>query len=399
MVLRALFVVALLVSWVMPVAAEAAPPEYETVGGYFFGEASGQEGTGFNISDADDIGFWTTFRGMGGAGQLGFPISRRFVWNGRPTQVFQRAVLQYEPLEKRVVAVNVLDLLHDRGRDGWLKSVRSVPPQLANADEKGKSWDDIVAAREALLDAQPALRDAYFAASDPIAIYGLPTSAVEDEGSHYAIRLQRGVLQLWKQDVPWASAGDVTVALVGEIARDAGLFDPTGKDPRIKTAFQPEVAPPPRPAPPPPPKPVLPQVTRPDTVPPGIHWVDVNLSRQWVTAMDGDTPVRGIPATTGKPGFSTPTGTFQIFSRVYNETMDSATIGIPRSSPEGYYLKDILYTQYFADGGIALHTNYWQPASVFGSYPTSHACVGMRLQDAAFLWDFATFGTPVYVHY
>src|SRR5438270_13169355 len=130
MLRRALFALCLLASSILPTLAEAAPPEYETVGGYFFGEASGQEGTGFNISDADDLGFWTTFKQMGGAGQLGFPISRRFAWNGRPTQVFQRSVLQYEPLEKRVVAVNVLDLLHDRGQDAWLKNVRSVPPQL-----------------------------------------------------------------------------------------------------------------------------------------------------------------------------------------------------------------------------------------------------------------------------
>src|SRR5690348_4625976 len=105
MVLRALFALCFLASSflpLVPLTAEAAPPEYETVGGYFFGEASGQEGTGFSISDADNAGFWAAFKAMGGADQLGFPISRRFLWNGRPTQVFQRAVLQYEPLEKRV---------------------------------------------------------------------------------------------------------------------------------------------------------------------------------------------------------------------------------------------------------------------------------------------------------
>src|SRR5205814_1367661 len=136
----------------------------------------------------------------------------------------------------------------------------------------------------------------------------------------------------------------------------------------------------PKPAPPPPPAPVYPTVVRPATVGPGERWIDVNLSRNWVTALEGDTPVRQIPATTGKSGFDTPTGTYQIYSRVFNETMDSLTIGIPRNAAEGYYLKDIYYTQYFADGGIALHSNYWQPTSVFGSYATSHGCVGMRQQ-------------------
>jgi lipoprotein-anchoring transpeptidase ErfK/SrfK len=399
MFLRALFALCFLASTFLPLTAEAAPPEYETVGGYFFGEAAGQEGTGFNISDADQLGFWQTFREMGGADQLGFPISRRFLWRGRPTQVFQRAVLQYEPLEKRVVSINLLDLMHDAGRDGWLKTAGSVPTQINLPGETGKAWDEIVAGRQSLLESQPALKDAYFAVLDPIAVYGLPTSPVEDMGTHYAIRTQRGVLQLWKQDVPWASAGTVTAALVGELARDSGLFDLGAKDPSLKDAFKPEVAPPAKPAPPPPPKPVGPAISRPASIGPTERWVDVNLSRQWATAAEGDTVVRGMPVTTGKAGFGTPTGLYSIFSRVYNETMDSATIGIPRNSAEGYYLKDILYTQYFADGGIALHTNYWQPGSVFGAYPTSHGCVGMRQADAAFLWDFATFGSRVYVHW
>jgi len=130
-----------------------------------------------------------------------------------------------------------------------------------------------------------------------------------------------------------------------------------------------------------------------------MRWIDVNLSRQWISAVEGDTPVYSGPCTTGKAGWSTPVGTFRIFSWVFNETMDSATLGIPRGALEGYYLRDILFTQYFAGGGYALHTNYWQPATVFGNYPTSHGCVGLRHADAEFLWTFATFGTPVHIQH
>jgi lipoprotein-anchoring transpeptidase ErfK/SrfK len=382
--------------------AAAAPKDYETVGGYFFGQAAEKDATGFTISDADGQGFWASFRGLGGAEILGFPISRRFVWRGRSTQIFQRGVLQYDPLTKSVVALNVLDMLHDLGADPWLRQVRSVPLPLAPGFDTGKSWDEIVAARHSLLNAEPSLRDAYFAVPDPIGLYGLPTSQIEDMGSHLAIRTQRSVLQLWKQDTDWAAANTVTAALTGQVARDAGLFKTGLIGATLEQIFAPEAAPPPKPAPPPPPpapKPVLPGVARPSTIAPGARWIDVNLSRQWVTAAEGDSPVRGAPCTSGKAGFATPTGTFQIFSRVYNETMDSSTMGIPRGSAEGYFLKDIFFTQYFAGGGYALHTNYWQPASVFGSYPTSHGCVGLRYGDAQFLWSFAGFGTPVYIHY
>ena len=375
-------------------AAGAAPPDYETVGGYFFGQAGNGDGTGFPISDAEGAPVWTVFRALGGAETLGYPISRRFAWRGRATQVFQRGVLRHEP-PAAVAPLNLLDLLSAAGLDPWLRSARAVPEPTAFREE-GKSWSEIVAARRALLDPFPPLRDAYASPHDPIAVYGLPTSAVEDMGDHLAVRLQRGVLQLWTADRPWARAGEVTAALVGEIARDAGLFDADLGRAAAAAAFAPETAPPPRPAPPP--QPTAPAVRRPPGVPPGARWIDVDLGRQRATALEGDALVLQAPVTTGKRGFATPTGTFAIVRRVANETMDSATVGIPRGSPEGYYLKDVLWTQYFAPGGIAIHTNYWQPASVFGAVPTSHGCVGMREPDARFMWTFAAIGTPVHVH-
>ena len=55
---------------------------------------------------------------------------------------------------------------------------------------------------------------------------------------------------------------------------------------------------------------------------------------------------------------------------------------------EEYHVKNVLYIQYFDRAGCALHLNYWQPDSVFGAYPTSHGCVGLRLHDAQWLWLF-----------
>jgi lipoprotein-anchoring transpeptidase ErfK/SrfK len=129
------------------------------------------------------------------------------------------------------------------------------------------------------------------------------------------------------------------------------------------------------------------------------RWIDVNLSTQTITAYEGATPVYRAGVTTGRPGWSTPTGTFRIVRRVYNETMDSSTIGIPRDAPGGYYLPNIYFTQYFDWSGDALHYNYWSPPSAFGSYPTSHGCVGMQWGPASFFWSFASIGTPVVIHY
>lgn len=129
------------------------------------------------------------------------------------------------------------------------------------------------------------------------------------------------------------------------------------------------------------------------------RWIDVDLSSETATAYEGDAAVYTAGVSTGKAGMDTPTGSFTILRRVANETMDSSTIGIPRNGPGGYYVTNVYYTQYFTSGGAALHANWWSPDSAFGSYPTSHGCVGMRTGDAAWFWDFASVGTPVYIHY
>lgn len=131
----------------------------------------------------------------------------------------------------------------------------------------------------------------------------------------------------------------------------------------------------------------------------GEHWVDVNLSEQITVVMDGTTPVRVIYVTTGMPGWDTPTGTFHILRRVEDETMSSTSLGIPVDGPGGYYLQHVMDTQYFTDEGHALHDNYWQPDSVFGSQATSHGCVGMQIEDADFLWSFLNVGSRIVIHY
>ncbi len=128
------------------------------------------------------------------------------------------------------------------------------------------------------------------------------------------------------------------------------------------------------------------------------RWIGVNLDAHTATAYEWSTPLYTAPVTAGKPGWETPTGTFYIQYRVWNETMDSATVGIPRGAAEGYYLPGVRYTQYFTWSGYALHSNYWMPDSYFGTTNSSHGCVGMRLADAEYFWYFATVGTPIVIY-
>ncbi len=127
------------------------------------------------------------------------------------------------------------------------------------------------------------------------------------------------------------------------------------------------------------------------------RWIDVNLNTpSRVTAYEADAEVSSFLVIRGAGSRPTPTGVFTILRRVANETMNSDTIGIPRFGPGGYYLTNVLFTQYFTGDGASFHYNYW--SSAWG-YPGSHGCLGLTYGDSAWLWEWAHVGTPVVIHY
>lgn len=127
------------------------------------------------------------------------------------------------------------------------------------------------------------------------------------------------------------------------------------------------------------------------------RWIDVDLREPaMLVAYEGTTPVLTTLTIHGAGPRPTPLGVFTIIRRVANETMNSDTIGIPRFGPGGYYLTNVLFTQYFTPDGASLHYNYW---SANWGYAASHGCLGLTYADSAFLWTWAGLGTPVSVHY
>lgn len=123
------------------------------------------------------------------------------------------------------------------------------------------------------------------------------------------------------------------------------------------------------------------------------RWIDVDLTTpQHLKAMQGDVEVfrdlisAGLQQRT-KPGF------YRVLRRVYNETMDSRTVP---DATRTYLLKDVLYTQYFHTDGSAIHYNWW--ATGWG-YPGSQGCLGMRMNGAKFMWEWAQVGTALAIHY
>ncbi|MCL4535487.1 MAG: glycosyl hydrolase family 18 protein [Bacteroidetes bacterium] len=202
--------------------------DWDIAKGHFFTQANGlPTGTrrkGFAITNDGGVRFWDEYQRLGGVDALGYPISRRFRWKDFTVQAFQKGVLQWRPEVNQAYFANVLDELSLAKKDSWLWTVRSTPNPLPVDFDRGKPWDQVVAGRLALMDAYPAIRDRYAASLAPMLQFGLPNSRVQDMGTHFAIRLQRAVLQLWKVNVPWAAAGTVTVANGGDLGKEAGLF-------------------------------------------------------------------------------------------------------------------------------------------------------------------------------
>lgn len=220
---RLLFALLVALLMVFPQVANPtfAAPQQQSNTCQFFTETGGGQG-GFSVCDDAEARFLSTFNTYG-LQRIGYPISTRYERDGFVTQAFQKAILQWRAESNSVAFVNTFDDLHNDGFDAQLLRVRQTPNQLPDGwDGEGLTFEQITDKRQALLDERPALRTAYFSVSDPILFYGLPTSEVEDMGNHYAVRTQRAVLQEWKEDVPWASAGQVTVANGGDIAKELG---------------------------------------------------------------------------------------------------------------------------------------------------------------------------------
>jgi lipoprotein-anchoring transpeptidase ErfK/SrfK len=128
----------------------------------------------------------------------------------------------------------------------------------------------------------------------------------------------------------------------------------------------------------------------PPAPPPDEHWIEVNLSEQFLTAWEGDIAVNSTYVSTGRPGFDTPTGTFFINTKLESEDMEGVIGG------EYYNVPSVPYVMYFTDYGHALHGTYWH--SNFGSV-MSHGCVNLPMDFAAWLYDWASVGTRVEIHY
>jgi len=117
----------------------------------------------------------------------------------------------------------------------------------------------------------------------------------------------------------------------------------------------------------------------------GARWIDVDLTNQMVYAYEGDVVVNSFVVSTGTWLTPTVTGEYKVYVKIRSGSM----------SGPGYYLPDVPYIMYFYKS-YGLHGTYWH--NNFGT-PMSHGCVNLRTDEAGWLFNWASVGTVVNVHY
>jgi lipoprotein-anchoring transpeptidase ErfK/SrfK len=108
-----------------------------------------------------------------------------------------------------------------------------------------------------------------------------------------------------------------------------------------------------------------------------------------------DQVVRQMPASMGKSKFPTPIGKFTALEKEQVVIMDSRTIGIPLSDPEGYKLtvNDAVRVTW---GGVYVHGAPWSVGSQ-GNSNVSHGCINLSPDNADWYYNTVRVGDPIIV--
>ena len=105
--------------------------------------------------------------------------------------------------------------------------------------------------------------------------------------------------------------------------------------------------------------------------------------------------LRIAKVSTGRDKYPTKGGVHIVLEKTKLKIMDSATVGIPRKSPDGYYEK-VPFSVRISNGGAFVHSASWSVRSQ-GIANVSHGCVNMSPADAEWFFGLAKRGDVVNV--
>jgi len=121
-------------------------------------------------------------------------------------------------------------------------------------------------------------------------------------------------------------------------------------------------------------------------------FIDVDITKQRLTAYEWGIPVKVFPVSTGTWRFPTPIGKTQVG---FKELWKDYRWSYGENHPDNYNLPGVKYNlQVFPH--IYIHYAYWH--NNFG-YRMSHGCINMAYNDVEWVYNWADVGTAVETHY
>lgn len=118
-------------------------------------------------------------------------------------------------------------------------------------------------------------------------------------------------------------------------------------------------------------------------------WIAVDLVNKRMYAYEKTELVNTFLVSAGAPATPTVVGSYKIYRKIPSQTMSG-----PNADGSRYVQPNVQWVNYFYKD-YAIHGNYWRPVSYFGNINSSHGCVGVVNDDAAWIYDWAPVGTEV----
>lgn len=102
-----------------------------------------------------------------------------------------------------------------------------------------------------------------------------------------------------------------------------------------------------------------------------------------------------MPASMGRPEYPTPVGTYTVLGKERSVLMDSSSVGIPVTDPDGYRM-EVDYAVRITSRGLFVHSAPWAE-NALGYENVSHGCISLSPTDAEWYYNAVNVGDPVIV--
>lgn len=123
------------------------------------------------------------------------------------------------------------------------------------------------------------------------------------------------------------------------------------------------------------------------------HVSTADIAAHTFTVTSNGAVVKSIPMSAGRDKYPTKGGVHITLEKSQVVTMDSATVGIPRDSPDGYYEK-VYWDVRISNGGAFVHAAPWSVGDQ-GVRNVSHGCVNLSTDEAQWFYNFSLRGDVV----